>query len=35
MNALQVMDTYWKELIQLSPQKHDINVQYLYDIVIE
>ena len=31
MNALQVMDRYWKEVIQVSTQKHDINVQYLYD----
>ena len=33
MNAMQVMDRYWKEVIQVSTQKHDINVQYLYDIV--
>ena len=34
MNALQVMDRYWKEVIQVSTQKHDINVQYLYDNLI-
>ena len=31
MNALQVMDRYWKEVIQVSTQKQDIKVQYLYD----
>ena len=33
MNALQVMDRYGKEVIQVSTRKHDINVQYLYDKV--
>ena len=32
MNALHVMDRYWKEVLQVSTQKHGINVQYLYDI---
>ena len=31
MNALQVMDRYWKEEIQMSTLKNDIKVQYLYD----
>ena len=31
MNALQVMDRYWKEVIQVSTQKNDIKVQYLYN----
>ena len=31
MNALQVMDRYQKEVIQVSIWKHDINVWYLYD----
>ena len=31
MNALQVLDRYWKEVIQVSTKKNDINVQYLYD----
>ena len=32
MNALQGMDRYRKEVIQVSTQKNDIKVQYLYDI---
>ena len=32
MNALQVMDRYWKEVVQVSTGKHDVKVQYLYDI---
>ena len=32
MNALQVMYRYQKEVIQASTRKHDINVQYLFDI---
>ena len=35
MNALQVMDRYRKEAIQVSTRKHAINVQYLYDTLIE
>ena len=31
MNALQIMDRYRKELIQVSTGKNDIKVQYLYD----
>ena len=31
MNALQVMDRYWKEVKQVSTRKNDIKVQYLYD----
>ena len=31
MNALQVMDRNWKEVIQMSTRKNDIKVQYLYD----
>ena len=31
MNALQVMDRYWQEVIQVSTSKNDIKVQYLYD----
>ena len=31
MNALQVMDRYWKEVIQVSTLKNDIKVQYFYD----
>ena len=31
MNALQGMDRYLNEEIQVSTQKHDIKVQYLYD----
>ena len=34
MNVLQVKDRYRKEVIQVSTWKHDINVQYLYDIII-
>ena len=34
MNALQVMDRYQKEVIQVSIRKHDINVQYPYDKII-
>ena len=30
-NALQVMDRYWKEVLQVSTWKNDIKVQYLYD----
>ena len=30
-NALQVMDRYQKELIQVSTLKNDKKVQYLYD----
>ena len=26
------MDRYRKEVLQVSTRKHDINVQYLYDI---
>ena len=33
MNALKVMDRYWKVVIQVSTRKHDIKVQYLYDNV--
>ena len=33
MNALQIMDRYLKEVIQVSTQKLDMNVQYLYDII--
>ena len=33
MNALQVMDRYGKEVIQVSTRKHDMNVQYFYDTV--
>ena len=33
MNALQVMDRYWKEVIQVSTRKNDIKVQYLFDNV--
>ena len=32
MYALQVMDRYWKEIIQVSTLKNDIKVQYLYDM---
>ena len=31
MNALQVMDRYRKEVIQVSTVKNDVKVQYLYD----
>ena len=31
MNALQVMDRYQKEVIQMSTEKDDKKVQYLYD----
>ena len=31
MNALQVMDRYMKEVIQVSTQKNNIKAQYLYD----
>ena len=31
MNALQVMDRYWKEVLQVSTWKHDVKVQYFYD----
>ena len=31
MNALQVMDRYRKEVIQVSTRKNEIKVQYLYD----
>ena len=31
MNALQGMDRYPKEVIQVSTQKHVMKVQYLYD----
>ena len=34
MNALQLMDRYRKELMQVSTQKHDIKVQYLYDSIL-
>ena len=30
--CLQVMDRYWKEVIQVSTLKNDIKVQYLYDM---
>ena len=30
MNALQGMEKYWKEVIQVSTGKKDIKVQYLY-----
>ena len=33
MNALQELDRYRKEVIQVSTQKNDIKAQYLYDIV--
>ena len=33
MNALQVMDRYREEVIQVSTQKNEKNVQYLYDIL--
>ena len=26
------MDRHWKEVLQVSTQKHGINVQYLYDM---
>ena len=32
MNALQVMDKYWKEVIQVSTRKNYIKVQYLHNI---
>ena len=32
MNALQVMDRNWKEVIQVSTKNNDINAQYLYNI---
>ena len=28
MNALQVMDRYWKEVIQVNTRKNDKKVQY-------
>ena len=31
MSALQVLDKFWKEVIQVSTRKHDVNVQYLYN----
>ena len=31
MNEFQVMDRYWKEVIQVSTLKNDIKVWYLYD----
>ena len=31
MTALQGMDRYWKEVIQVNTWKHDIKVQYLYN----
>ena len=31
MNALQVMDRTRKEVIQVSTEKNDVKVQYLYD----
>ena len=31
MNALQVMDRYPKEVRQVSAQKNDIKVQYVYN----
>ena len=31
MSALQVMDRYREEAIQVSTRKNDIKVQYLYD----
>ena len=34
MNALQVMDRYREEVIQVSTQKNDKKVQYLYDILM-
>ena len=34
MNAVQVMDRYWKEVIQVSTYKNDIKFQSLYDIGI-
>ena len=27
MNALQNMDRYWKEVVQVSTQKHDISLR--------
>ena len=35
MNALQVMDRYRKEVIQVSTWKNDRKVQYLYNIVMK
>ena len=35
MNALQVMNRYWKEVIQASTWKNDIKVQYLYNTCTE
>ena len=32
MSALQVLDKFWKEVIQVSTRKHDVNVQYLCNI---
>ena len=36
MNALQVMDSYWKEVLEVSTQKHDIkgsaSLRYLEEI---
>ena len=34
MNALQGMDRYLKEVIQVSTWKNDINVQNLYDMLM-
>ena len=34
MTALQVMDRYRKEVIQVSTQKNEINVQYLYSTCV-
>ena len=31
MNALQGLERYQKEVIQVSTQKNDLKVQYLYD----
>ena len=33
MNALQGLDRYQKEVIRVSTRKHDIKVQYLYNII--
>ena len=35
MNALQVMERYRKEVVQVSTQNNDIKVQYLYDTCVK
>ena len=34
MNALQEMDRYLKEMIEVSIQKNDIKVHYLHDSIL-